>query len=156
MRKSCFFSLLWVGAAFAYAFMSSPPKPAYTPSFLVGNGKHSAAPDNLTMFGTALIYGLPGLITLSLTRSAGGRPPDPVAGQRNAAAVLLSFGVILILIGIGAYVLNLSYVARQSTTSEPDRAPELVAVDLDGQSRVSHIGADGGRQGGPREAQYAP
>jgi len=161
MRKVLFvLSLLWLGAAFAYAFYEQSAEAGVYARLLGWQLETFGRADiNLTMFGAGLIYGLPGLITLSLTRSAAGRrPPDPVAGQRNAAVLLLVFGVIIILVGIGAYGLYLSYGGRQSTTSETDRAPELVTVDLDTQSRVSQpVGADGVSVTGwlRRDAQYA-
>jgi hypothetical protein len=58
--------------------------------------------------------------------------------------VFVAFGVVLILVGIGAFVLHLSYVARPDTTSESQRAPELAVVDLNTEPRVSQpVGADG-------------
>ena len=161
MRKILFaLALLWIGAAFAYAFYEQSTEAGLYAKLLGWQlEKFGRADINLTMFGAAVIYGLPGMITLSLTRHAGGRrPPDPVAGQRNAAVVLLAFGIISILVGIGAYVLYLSYGARQSTTSETDRAPQLVSTDLNADSRVSQrSGADGVSVTGwlRRDVQYA-
>lgn len=161
MRKILFFlALLWVGAALAYAIYERSAEAGLYAKLLGWQLETFGRADiNLTTVGTIVIYGLPGLITLSLTRSAGGRrPPDAVAGQRNATVVLLAFGVVIILIGIGAFVLHLSYAALQSTTSERARAPELVSVDLDTESRVSQpVSADGVAVTGwlRRDAQYA-
>ncbi len=161
MRKILFFlALLWVGAALAFAVYERSAEVGLYAKLLGWQLETFGRADiNLTMFGTAVIYGLPGLITLSLTRHAGARrPPDPVAGQRKATIVLLAFGIVIIIIGIGAFVLHLSYEARQSTTSERGRAPELVSIDLDTESRVSQpVGADGVAVTGwlRRDAQYA-
>ena len=147
MRKLLFvLALLWFLAAFAYAFYERTAEAGLYARLLGWQlEKLGTADINLTTFGTAVIYGLPGLITLSLTRPARGQqPPDPAAGPRNATLVFLAFGFILILVGIGAYVLHLSYVGRQDTTSESQRAPELASVDLNTESRVSQPGgADG-------------
>ena len=147
MRKLLFvLALLWFLAAFAYAFYERTAESGLYATLLGWQlEKFGRADINLTTFGTAVIYGLPGLITLSLTRPARGpQPPDPAAGPRNAALVFVAFGFILILVGIGAFLLHLSYVARQDTTSESQRAPELASVDLNTASRVSQpAGADG-------------
>ena len=148
MRKLLFvLALMWVIAAFAYAFYERTAEAGLYSSLLGWQlEKFGKADINLTTFGTAVIYGLPGLITLSLTRPARGpQPPDPAAGPRNAALVFVAFGFILILVGIGAFLLHLSYASRQeTTTSESQRAPKLAPVDLNTQSTISQpAGSDG-------------
>lgn len=94
-----------------------------------------------TVVGVCLLYGSPGFIGLSLTKSAK-TPPDPFAGQRNAAILLLSFGLLLILAGIGGYVIHLNYMAHPGAADET--AARLISIDLDtAPAPVSASGADG-------------
>ena len=158
VKKLLFYvSLLWVIAAFAYAFYEQSTEAGLYAKLLGWQLEtFGSAGIKLTTLGAGIIYGLPGLIILSLTRSAP-RPPDPVAGQRNAAILLLAFGLLLILVGIGAYVLNMTHTPRSSAEGESASAPRLVSVDLDSAAGIPPAdGADGVAVTGwlRRDAQY--
>lgn len=143
VKKLLFYlSAVWVTAAFAYAFYEKFNEAGLYARLLGWQletfGRAYITP---TLLCVCLIYGSPGLIGLSLTRSAK-TPPDPAAGQRNAAILLLSFGLLLILAGIGGYLIHLNYAAHQGEAGEA--AARLVPVDLDTQtSPLSAGGADG-------------
>lgn len=159
MRKLLFYlSVLWAVAAFAYAFYERSAEAGLYAKLLGWQLEtFGSAELNLTTLGTGVIYGLPGLITMSLTRPAA-RPHDPVAGQRNAAVLLLAFGAALILAGVGGYVISATHAARQSAEGETARAPRLVSVDLDAADGIPPAGgADGVSVTGwlRRDAQYA-
>lgn len=145
MRKILFsLSLLWVVAAFALAFYEHFTEAGLYARLLGWQLEtFGSARVNLTVIVTGVIYGLPGLIAMSLTRS-GGPPPDPVAGQRNAAVVCLAFGVVLVVVGIAGYVISVKHAAGQSAAGEVASAPRLVSVDLDAGGGIPPAGgADG-------------
>lgn len=159
MKKILFYlAALWVAAAFAYAFYEQFNETGLYAKLLGWQLEtFGSAGIKLTTLGAGVIYGLPGLVTMSLTRSAARRPPDPVAGQRNAAIVFLVAGVLLIIAGIGGYVISMNHAARRSATVETAPAPRLVSVDLDAATAFPPAGgADGVSVTGwlRRDAQY--
>ena len=87
MRKILFsLSLLWVVAAFALAFYEHFTEAGLYARLLGWQLEtFGSARVNLTVIVTGVIYGLPGLIAMSLTRS-GGPPPtrSPVSGTRRS------------------------------------------------------------------------
>lgn len=161
MRRTLYYlSVLWVTAAFAYAIYERFAEVGLFARLLGWQLEtFGSAPLMLTTLVAGIIYGSPGIITMSFTRSAK-RPPDPVAGQRNAAIVFLLVAVICILAGVAGYVIYTAHAARQSATVAPAAAPapRLVSVDLDAAAGFPNAErADGVAVTGwlRRDAQYA-
>ncbi len=163
MKKTLFYlSGLWMAAAFGYALYESFNETGLYAALLGWQLEtFGSAELKLTTLATGIIYGLPALITMTLTRSAAQqRTPDPVAGQRNAAIVFLTVAVLLVVAGIVGYAVNMNYTARQQ--SEPvanatATAQRVVPVNLDASAAVPSMdGADGVAVTGwlRRDAQY--
>lgn len=145
MKKIIYYlSALWIAAAFAYALYENFTEAGLYAKLLSWQLEtFGSASVKVTTVIASLIYGAPGIIGLSMTRSAR-TPPDPIAAQRNTGILLLAFGLIIILAGIGGYFISVTYASRQNTSSESASAPKLVSVDLDNAIEIpSTDGAEG-------------
>jgi len=145
MKKIIFYlSAFWIAAAFAYALYEKFNEAGLFALLLSWQLENfGQASINITVVITSLIYGAPGFIGLSMTRSAS-TTPDPVVAQRNTGILLLVFGFIVILVGISGYLINVAYTSGQSTTDETVGAPRLVSVDLDNSTEIPPTsGAEG-------------